>query len=248
MNSDLVKFITPLRITTSDYYTNGCQMVPNTGKFKIERNNLEEFWELYQDLLFTLKDEFMAGINERPSEFMPVLGDIDIAIPYDEDEDMLNHPLYDYHRHVKKIVSIYIDVVKSVLPIDYDPEHLYCFLLEKPKPYVSGERIKHGFHLHFPFLFMSNIDQDMHIIPRIRKRVADEKIFEDIGILHSEDTIDKSCSRQHWLLYGSRKDVKLDKYTLTKVFNHKGDVVELEKAMKNNKIYNIIQDTLNSAF
>jgi hypothetical protein len=68
-------------------------MVPNTGKFKIERNNLEEFWELYQDLLFTLNNEFMAGINERPSEFMPVLGDIDIAIPYNEDEDVLKQHL-----------------------------------------------------------------------------------------------------------------------------------------------------------
>ena len=94
MNSDLVKFLNPLRVITSEYYTNGCQMVPNTGKFKIERNNLEEFWELYQDLLFNLKDEFMAGMNERPSEFMPVLGDIDIALPYSDDEDMLNTPLY----------------------------------------------------------------------------------------------------------------------------------------------------------
>ena len=40
------------------------------------------------------------------------------------------------------------------------------------------------------------------------------------------------------------KYVKLDKYTLTKVFNHKGDVVELEKAMKNNKIYNIDEDEI----
>ena len=244
MNSDLVKFITPLRITTSDYYTNGCQMVPNTGKFKIERNNLEEFWELYQDLLFNLNNDFMAGINERPSEFMPVLGDIDIAIPYNEDEDVLKQPLYDYHRHVKKIVSIYIDVVKSVLPIDYDPEHLYCFLLEKPMPYVSGERIKHGFHLHFPFLFMSNIDQDMHIIPRIRKRVEDEKIFEDIGILNSGDVIDKSCSRQHWLIYGSRKQTNLSFYKLTKIYDYKCNPISLEKVMKNNKIYNVYEDEI----
>jgi len=243
MNSDLVKFLNPLRVITSEYYTNGCQMVPNTGKFKIERNNLEEFWELYQDLLFNLKDEFMAGMNERPSEFMPVLGDIDIALPYSDDEDMLNTPLYHY-RHVKEIISIYIDVLKSVLPNDYDPEHLYCFLLEKPKPYISGERIKHGFHIHFPFLFMSNIDQDMHVIPRVRRRVEEEKLFEDIGILHSQDVIDKSCSRQHWLLYGSRKDIKLDKYTLTKVFNHKGDIVSLEKAMKDNKIYNIEEEVI----
>jgi len=243
MNSDLVKFLNSYRVITSEYYTNGCQMVPNTGKFKIERNNLEEFWDIYQELLFKLKDDFMAGMNERPSEFMPVLGDIDIALPYSDDEEMLNTPLYHY-RHVKEIISIYIDVLKSVLPNDYDPEHFYCFLLEKPRPYISGERIKHGFHIHFPFLFMSNIDQDMHVIPRVRRRVQEEKLFEDIGILNSEDVIDKSCSRQHWLLYGSRKDIKLDKYTLTKVFNHKGDIVTLERAMRDNKLYNINEEEI----
>jgi hypothetical protein len=149
MNNDLVKFLNPLRDTT-EFYTNGSQMLPNTGKFKIERSNLEEFWELYQDLLFKLGDEFMAGLNERPKEFMPILGDIDIALPYDDDETLLNKPLYTQH-HVKQVISIYLDIIKSVLPGDYSNEHLYCFLLEKPKPYVSGERIKHGFHIHFPF-------------------------------------------------------------------------------------------------
>jgi P4 family phage/plasmid primase-like protien len=242
MNNDLVKFLNPLRDTT-EFYTNGSQMLPNTGKFKIERSNLEEFWELYQDLLFKLGDEFMAGLNERPKEFMPILGDIDIALPYDDDETLLNKPLYTQH-HVKQVISIYLDIIKSVLPGDYSNEHLYCFLLEKPKPYVSGERIKHGFHIHFPFLFMSNIDQDMHVIPRVRRRVEDEKIFEDIGILHSGDVIDKSCSRQHWLLYGSRKDTKLDKYNVSKIYDYKGNQVTLERALKYNKLYNIEDDEI----
>ena len=244
MNSDLLKFLNPLRDNT-EYYTNGSQMIPNTGKFRIERENSESFWTLYQDLLFKLKDEFMAGLNERPKTFMPVLGDIDIALPYtdsEEDEKKLSTPLYN-KKHVLKIVNIYIDVLKHVLD-KYDHHHFYCFVLEKPTPYISGHRIKHGFHIHFPFLFLSNIDQDMHIIPRVRERVETEKVFEDIGILHSSDTIDKSCSRQHWLLYGSRKDTKLHAYTVTKIYNIKSNEVTLEEVMKHNKIYNTYEEEI----
>ena len=244
MNSDLLKFLNPLRDNT-EYYTNGSQMIPNTGKFRIERENSESFWTLYQDLLFKLNDEFMAGLNERPKTFMPVLGDIDIALPYtdsEEDEKKLSTPLYN-KNHVLKIVNIYIDVLKHVLD-KYDHHHFYCFVLEKPTPYISGHRIKHGFHIHFPFLFLSNIDQDMHIIPRVRERVETEKIFEDIGILHSADTIDKSCSRQHWLLYGSRKDTKLHAYTVTKIYNIKSNEVTLEEVMKHNKIYNTYEEEI----
>jgi P4 family phage/plasmid primase-like protien len=242
MNNDLLKFLNPLRDNT-EFYTNGSQMIPNTGKFKIERDSTEEFWSTYQDLLQEHGDEFMAGLNERPKDFMPVLGDIDIALEYDDDEEKLTKPLYTTH-HVKQIVNIYIDVVKHVIKNDYDPAHLVCFLLEKPTPYISGHRIKHGFHIHFPFIFMSNIDQDMHVIPRIRERVQNEKIFEDIGIVNSGDTIDKSCSRQHWLMYGSRKDVKLQAYKVTKIFDNKCNQISLEQVMKNNKIHNIYDEEI----
>ncbi len=244
MNSDLLKFLNPLRDNT-EYYTNGSQMIPNTGKFKIERENSEAFWTLYQDLLFKSGDEFMAGLNERPKTFMPVLGDIDIALPYnddEEDEKKLSAPLYT-QKHIFKIVSIYIDILKNVLE-KYDHHHFYCFVLEKPTPYISGHRIKHGFHIHFPFMFVSNIDQDMHIIPRVRERVENEKVFEDIGILHSSDTIDKSCSRQHWLLYGSRKDTKLHAYKVTKIYNIKCNEVSLEEVMKHNTIYNTYEEEI----
>ena len=103
MNNDLLKFLNPLRDNT-EFYTNGSQMIPNTGKFKIERDSTEEFWSTYQDLLQENGDEFMAGLNERPKDFMPVLGDIDIALEYDDDEEKLTKPLYTTH-HVKQIIN-----------------------------------------------------------------------------------------------------------------------------------------------
>ena len=193
MNSDLLKFLNPLRDNT-EYYTNGSQMIPNTGKFRIERENSESFWTLYQDLLFKLKDEFMAGLNERPKTFMPVLGDIDIALPYtdsEEDEKKLSTPLYN-KKHVLKIVNIYIDVLKHVLD-KYDHHHFYCFVLEKPAYRIEvnhKEYIKSGFHLHFPYTFITKFDHENHLLPRIKKNVNKDMTFKSLGFEKSGDLID----------------------------------------------------------
>ena len=111
-----------------------------------------------------------------------------------------------------------MDILKYIVS-DYREEDLMCFVLEKNKPYKSGSRIKNGFHLHFPFFFMSSMDQEMHILPRVLRRVDEEKVFEDIGYEKSSEVIDKGCSKKQWLLYGSRKDTSLEAYKLTKILN-----------------------------
>ena len=47
-----------------------------------------------------------------------------------------------------------------------------CILLEKD-PYIDDKNdtlyLKNGFHLHFPYIFLSKVDQEIHLLPRIRK-------------------------------------------------------------------------------
>ena len=184
----------------------------------------------------------MCGLAERPRTYLPVLADIDIKIENNDSIDINNH-LYT-EKQVKQIINIYLDILKYIL-VDYKNEDLTCFLLEKEKPYVSGCQVKNGFHLHFPFIFMSNVDQDVHLIPRVIRRVEEEKMFENIGYSHSGDVIDKSCSKKYWLIYGSRKDQKLSSYKLSKVFNYKGNEISLEDAMKGQPIYDTNGDEIN---
>ncbi len=234
MTTELYGFLNSYKDQT-EFYTHVSQMSPMLGKFRIERKESEKFWELYCNLLWEKKSDFLSGMSERPRQYVPVLADIDIAIEYNEDEPLKEK--YYTDKQVKAVIDIYFDVLKYIIP-EYDKNDMICFLLEKPRAYVSGYRIKNGFHLHFPFIFMSNIDQDMHLIPRIIKRVEEEKIFENLGITHSGEVIDKSCSKKHWLMYGSRKDMKQTFYKLSKIYNYKGDEITLEDAMQNQIIYN----------
>jgi P4 family phage/plasmid primase-like protien len=223
----------------SKYYTHVSQMVPTIGKFRIENQDIENFWEIYCNKIEHYGDKFMSGLAERPNDYLPVLVDIDLRLDYDPDihgdEGTLTH-FYNF-EHIKKMVSIYQDVLKYILD-DYTPSDLTCLVLEKSKPYLSTTVIKNGFHLHFPYLFLSNHDQDIHLIPRIKKRLEEEKIFADINIEHSEDVVDKSCTRNPWLLYGSRKDINLETYSLTHIFNCYAREITLEDAFKNFHLFN----------
>ena len=245
MDSVLYSFMKEYR-DDSKYYTHSSQMVPTTGKFRIETHNIDNFWNLYCDRYKELKDKFMSGLAERPKDYLPVIVDIDIRIEYDSEihgeESNLEHFYKD--KHINKMVQMYQDILKYILE-DYTPKDLTCFVLEKKKPYLSTTVIKDGFHLHFPYIFLSVADQDINVIPRIKKRLEDENIFEDIGIKHASDLIDKSCTRNAWLLYGSRKDVNLEAYKLTRIVNNLGREIELEESLKGYHLYDSNDEEIN---
>lgn len=233
-------FMTPFRSENDMTYTHTSQMQPFTGRFNIERPNIEDFWKFYCDNLYSKGDQFFSGLSEKPHSYMPILGDIDLSVAFEEDKDF-SEQLYT-QQQLDTVVSIYIDVLKHIINgLDYD--NLYCFILEKKKPYQNGPVIKNGFHIHFPFLYLSVVDQEMHLIPRVAKEVEDRKIFEHL-MQYSGEAIDKGVVKKHWLLYGSRKDSKLEAYTLTKIVNYAGKEVQLGEVMKTNRIYNAEEEII----
>lgn len=243
MNKEVYNIINSLRDNT-DHYTHASMLQPTTGKFLINREVTEEFWEVYCSQLFEKKGEFVCGLQERYREFMPILGDVDIAIPYDEDVPFPDRHVYT-EEQVRKLVAIFIDVLKYVIQEEYDTEHLYCFVLEKKLPYQSGSRIKNGFHIHFPFLYMSNPEQEMQLIPHINKRIEDDKVFESITKdLSGEVILETKSTKKPWLMYGSRKELKMEAYMLTTIYDHKCNPVSLERVMRQNRIYNTDEDVI----
>jgi P4 family phage/plasmid primase-like protien len=231
MDSSLAKWLQQYR-DASQYYTHTSQMLPTTGKFRIDRENMEEFWKLYCSLVYNNED-FMCGLAEKPRDYLPVIVDVDLKLDMDKGDEKHFYT----ENHVKKLISIYIDVLKYILEDNYFEEDLTCFVLEKKKPYISGSVVKDGFHLHFPFCFMSKIDQDIHLIPRVVERIKSENFFKDI-VENNEEVIDKSCTKKHWLMYGSRKDNKLEAYRLTAIYNTKLREISLEESVKKFTLYN----------
>ena len=232
-----------------DHYVDGVfhthvSMVQPRGKFQFNRQDLEKFWEIYSERI--LSDEAsILGVAEKPQHYLPVLVDIDIKLKDINEKNTQKH-LYS-ENHVKQLVEIYQSVLRNIVD-DCTDENLTCVLLEKPIYYISTSDItyiKNGFHLHFPDLFLSKVDQEVHLIPRIKEIVKNEDIFADIGIEDSSSVVDKSYCTVPWLVYGSRKAENMDPYTITKIFDSEGNEISMNKAFKYYSLYDINENLIN---
>ena len=219
-------------------------MVQPRGKFQFNRHNLEEFWDSYSDKLKSDKEP-VIGIAEKPQHYLPVLADIDIKIKDEGNNDFDDH-LYT-SQQVDKVIEIYQSVLRNIVDRCTD-DNLLCILLEKNTYYITtGDNMyaKNGFHLHFPSLFLSKVDQEIHLIPRVQELLKEHKVFANLGIKNSGEVVDKACCKVPWLMYGSRKAEDMDPYKLTKVFDSNGVEVPINDAFENYKLYDINEKPLN---
>ena len=242
MDISLRNFILPLQEKGEGYYNHVSQIQP-TGKYNLTRKEIEEWWNLYCDVLFK-NPKMVSGIAERPGDFLPVINDTDIKLIYDPLIHKLDKKLYK-ETHLKQTVMIYQKHLKQTVK-NYERKHGICFVLEKDYPTYDKEKgeIKHGFHLHFINCILHKVEQDVHLIPRVKKEIADKDLFKDMGIEKSEDVIDKSCTSKFWLLYGSRKKEYLQAYKVSKIFDDECKEISLEEALKDYKLFDVHGDNL----
>ena len=213
-------------------------MLQPRGKFQFNREKLESFWDVYCTKILEDEDA-IVGVAEKPQHYMPVLADVDLKIKESDDIEFAEH-LYT-ETHIKNLIDVYQSVLRNIVEGCTD-EHLLCVLLEKPMYYISAgatSYAKNGFHLHFPNLFLSKVDQEVHLIPRVKDSTQELRIFSDLGYEDSSVVIDKACCTVPWLIYGSRKSEDMDPYKVTKVFTSDGAEITLEEAFKNYRIYDM---------
>lgn len=224
------------------YYVEGVfhthvSLIQPKGRYQFNRQGLEEFWIKYSDVI-TSKSDAKLGIAEKPQHYLPVLVDVDIKVR-DEDDDLeIGEKLYT-EQQVKDVIQVYQSTLRKIVE-DCTDIKLTCVLLEKDMYTVSKNNvtyIKHGFHLHFPYLFLNKIDQQVHLIPRVKDILSEMKTFENLGIENSGDIIDNSCCKVPWLLYGSRKSSTSQPYLVTTVYNSELEKISLEKAFRHYQLF-----------
>jgi P4 family phage/plasmid primase-like protien len=218
--------------TTGAHFTH-ISMVNIKGKYAISSSRNDTFWELYQDAVYD--GDSVMGLAERTKNYpyVPVIGDIDIKIKIEKEDDKnIQHS----EKHVRETVQIYQNVIKKVVDQLVDV-HLFCFVLKR-KPYITQDKkyIKHGFHLHFPYTFIKKEEQQRYMIPMIKKIIKEKNVFKDIGILDSSSVID-DCLNNAWLLYGSTKDINIKPYKVDTIYNNNMRKISLEQALEGYKIY-----------
>ena len=219
-------------------------LVQPKGKFQFNRQGLEEFWTVYCKLLQE-KDDPIIGVAEKPQSYLPVIVDVDLMI---KEEDGLEFDDHIYNEnHTKQVIQTYQSVLRNIVENCSD-EKLICVLLEKPIYRITKNEItyaKNGFHLHFPYLFLSKVDQEVHLIPRVQDSLKELEVFSDLGIEDSGSLIDKSCCRVPWLMYGSRKSEDKQPYVVTKIYNAESIEIDLETAFKRYRLFDKQEHLIN---
>ena len=81
------------------------------------------------------------------------------------------------------------------------------------------------------------MNQEIHLIPRIREEIKKNQIFNDIGIDDVSKIIDKQYTKSPWLLYGSQKNERQEAYKISSIFDADCEEITLKDAFENYNIY-----------
>ena len=133
-----------------------------------------------------------------------MLVDIDIVKPSEEKQALYTKGrVLEYAMSFQKYLMSHTDIT--------DQTKLECYVLEK-KPYLDNKgNCKNGFHLHFPFVWMTR-----------EHRSLITKFVKELNIEQKYETLDDSAIRNNWFLYRSRKTDTQGSYILKYSMNVNG--------------------------
>lgn len=179
----------------------------------------EPFYQLYKDMV---KNMVPLCIAEKPTNYVPLIGDIDIKLNVEDPIYGPNDKLYE-RKDVYGYIKAFQDVVRDKVDKITDRQ-LWCIVLEKP---INIDRVngvvKNGFHLHFPHLFLHKDTIKSTIIPMVVVKTQ-----ELVGVV---DDVSSKC----WLMYGSAKDERSIPYKLSYIVDEKLQPIDLKKTFDDDR-------------
>lgn len=235
-----------------DFHTH-VSMVHPCGRFQMDVSAMEQFWDLYCRCVEAgVKN---IGLAEKSQEYLPVLVDFDIKVPQSvvgNSAGAKKANLYGKEA-VDTIARIFQETIREIVSAapgrGVDPHELSCFVLEKP-PYTTEsngiEYVKNGFHLHFPYIFLRKEDHNVFLIPAVQTRLSAVAPFSHIGVANTADLYDKQYCSVPWLMYGSHKP-EGSPYLLSRIVDHTGAYISLEKAVERHVIYSADEIPIDTA-
>jgi hypothetical protein len=151
---------------SEDVYHTHVSMIQPRGKFSFSRYELNDFYKSYR----SYKDS--KGIAEAPQQgYMPIIVDIDLGI---SETDGTSRNLYTIDN-VKEVIQVYNEVILSSVN-NVSLNDLTCVFLSK-NPYIKNDKLKHGFHLHYPKIFIDSKKFKNVLFPKINALFKQRNIY-----------------------------------------------------------------------
>ena len=192
---------------------------PGKGSYTIDKDDLDEFYELIHTSIFQKKDKIT--IFEKIGEKCPLVIDLDFKY-----KEKINERQYNQNVLNKIIENIFqnIEVLYTI-----SEEQKVCWIMEKEKccnAPQKGYESKDGIHFLFPYIIA---EKSTYLKLRELMLETDYKsIINDEGLIPPSNTMeeiidDNIYKNGNWFIYGSGKEKENMRYELTtilKLSNH----------------------------
>ena len=208
-------------VADSEHKTHVSMIKP---KRRMDIADLNVFYDCYQDVVNrdVVADGIVSGIAECPDIYTSVVVDVDIKVKGTEYDQLCggamsentgsDSDIYDI-EDVKALIGIYIHTLREIVPEATENSFVAVYLRKDPYP-IDG-CYKNGFHIQFPNIFIPRIKQEIYLLPRIKEKVKNTKIFSNFKC---EEVIDDTVIRNPWLMYKSRKSASMSPYIAESVY------------------------------
>nr|WNL50250.1 primase [Marseillevirus sp.] len=203
------------------------------GKFAIEgKKNLNSFFRTYCE---AIQNGVMLCLTEMPMKYHPLYVDVDFRF-----EDIgKKMPVRQYkEHHVLSVIKAYQEIIRVVVPeMEHTEKMFSCIVFERSGPRISGEKVKDGFHLMFPYFIVDSNIQNAFMRQKVVKDLSEAGAFDDLPLLEDVDKCIDSLKGKPWLMYGSTKPGEsgefLEPYTATKAYTDDLECID---------IYNVLEE------
>lgn len=215
-NYNIYNFLDEHSVEKGKKYTHTSMGKP-TGSFYIKEEELDTFYNLYQEAIFNGKK---LHITEKHEDIGPIV--IDLDFKYEHEIFERKHS----KETIKRIIDIYNEIIINILDIEKNDPRLNAYVFERENVYRVKAITKDGIHILYPNI-VTPPEVQYYIRECVLKKIV--SILEELPLTNKPyDVVDRAVIRDcNWLLYGSSKP-NIDPYQLTGIYN--GNLEELNTA------------------
>lgn len=237
VEKDFVDTVKPFRSGAEQKYTHASQFNPK-GKFFVPAPNTRQFFD---KLCSSVQNGAKIGMMENYGDEMPII--------VDNDFDFVKENMTTEHvqpiLYEEWVVTEQIEAYNRSIEEYYQPEDdicYTCFVLEKPAGYLKKDKVHNGFHLHYPFAKTEANSQKVVLRPMVKKLLTEKKTLERMkyGADQNWDKVlDDGLPHKTWVMYGCRREEKMEPYRVTAIYDKHLNRVSLEEVINRAGLENL---------
>jgi len=191
------EFMNNHKVTEKGCYHTHTLLGPPYGKFLIEDESLDEFMNLYCQLV----GKTNLYVVERPKDIGPLMIDIDMRFT-----EEYNERQYTYND-IAVVIEKLISVMKKYYKLKQKNVTAYIFEKNKPSKDAKNKQYKDGFHIIFPNLPMTK-EMRYVVIEKAKEEIITGKYYDHLKFINNfeKDVFDTSVVESNgMMMYGSKK-------------------------------------------